>query len=115
MNALGISTNNAGRIEEKRRKIYRKIGKMSLEMQKLRDKGVLLVVDVTGNYTYDFHIKSCLEHVKFPIVYSFCSFGNYEEALYNGLMESKKLLKSLNRQKNYNQQTENCDYVQVPF
>lgn len=115
MNVLGIKTREAKRAEEKIRRLRRNIGKMSFEKQRLMDKGVLLVVDITGNYTYDFCLKSCLEHVKFPITYSYCSFGNYEEALYNGLIEGKKILKRLNKEKNNNSQIENCVYVQVPF
>ena len=115
MNVLGIKTRKAKRAEEKIRRLRRNIGKMSFEKQRLMDKGVLLVVDITGNYTYDFCLKSCLEHVKFPITYSYCSFGNYEEALHNGLIEGKKILKRLNKEKNNNIQVEICDYVQVPF
>ena len=115
MNVLGIKTKEAKRAEEKIRRLRRNIGKMSFEKQRLMDKGVLLVVDITGNYTYDFCLKSCLEHIKFTITYSYCSFGNYEEALYNGLIEGKKILKRLNKEKNNNSQIEICNYVQVPF
>lgn len=131
MNVLGINTREAKRAEEKIRRLRRNIGKMSFEKQRLMDKGVLLVVDITnivarkptcfsrgyltGNYTYDFCLKSCLEHVKFPITSSYCSFGNYEEALHNGLIYGKKILKRLNKEKNNNIQVEICDYVQVPF
>ena len=115
MNVLGIKTREAKRAEEKIRRLRRNIGKMSCEEQRLTDKGVSLVVDITANYRYDFFLKPCLEHVKFPIVYSYCSFGNYEEALYNGLIEGKKILKRLNKEKNNNIQVEICDYAQVPF
>lgn len=119
MNVLGIKTRKAKRAEEKIRRLRRNIGKMSFEKQRLMDKGILLVVDITGSYTYDFCLKPCLERVKFPIVYSYCSFGKYEEALYNGLIEGKKILKRLNKEKNNkkynNKQIEICDYAQVPF
>ena len=48
MNVLGIKTREAKRAEEKIRRLRRNIGKMSFEKQRLIDKGVLLVVDITN-------------------------------------------------------------------
>ena len=48
MNVLGIKTKEAKRAEEKIRRLRRNIGKMSFEKQRLMDKGVFLVVDITA-------------------------------------------------------------------
>lgn len=113
MNVLEIKTKKEKHDESKIRDLKRRIGKMSIEKQKLINKGIFLLIDLTGNYMYDFTIKSCSRNVRFPLVYSFCSFNTYEEALYYGLIEAKRKLKEVNISKN--NKSCNVNYGQVPF
>lgn len=115
MNVLEIKTKKEKHDESKIRDLKRRIGKMSIERQKLINKGIFLAIDLTGNYMYDFAIKSCSRNVRFPLVYSFCSFNTYEEALYYGLIEAKRKLKEINISKNNKSYNSNVNYDQISF